>query len=124
VRHPDDVLDDRAGRRRHHPDPPREEGEAALPRRREQPLAGQLLLELLEREREGPGPGRLEGGDRQLELAALLINGQPAPAAHAQPVGDLQPQAARLAREHHAIDLRLAVLEAEVEVSGAGAAAA
>jgi hypothetical protein len=62
--------------------------------------------------------------DLKLEAAAAFVDGQLASAAHQLSVGEPELQAGGVAGIHHAVELRLGVLQGEVEVAIRGALAA
>ncbi len=68
------VADDRAGRRRHHADDPRQERDLALARGVEQPLRGELLAARLEERHQRADAGKLELLDDDL-VARLARKG-------------------------------------------------
>jgi len=116
VRDADDVANDGARRRRDDADPPRQEGQGTLARRIEETGGAKPLLQLLERQRQRARTGRLDVDDRHLELAARLIERQPAPAADGEAFFHRELQPLRLAREQHTVELRLRVLQREVQM--------
>ena len=116
MRDPDDVADHRPLRRGDDPQPARQERQRPLSGAVEKPLGVEALLELLERQRQRAGPRRLDVGDRHLEPAARFVQRQPPPAADRHPLFQRELEPGRLAREEHAVELRLVVLETEIEV--------
>ena len=94
----DDVPKHRPALRGDHSDAPGQERQRPLALGREQPLGRQLALQLLERQRQQPGPRGLHRRHRHLELAPPLEDGQPAPAAHQLALRRRPLQPRRLAR--------------------------
>ena len=121
MRDADDVLKNGALGRGHHADPAGQERQGPLARGREQPGGLQLLLELLEGDRQGAGALRLDLEHRHLKAAAPLVDGQATAEPHRHSVLDLKTETARLARIHHTVQGRLIILEAEVEMPRARA---
>src|SRR6185503_8911273 len=77
----------------------------------------QALLELLERQREHACSGGFDVHHRHLEAPARLVQRQPAPTADRHPLLERELEPRCFAREQHAVELCLLVLEAEVEMS-------
>ena len=86
----------------------------------EEPLAGQLGLELLEGELQLADALGLHLRDDELQGAAARVDLQLAAHQHRQTVLQLEAQAVGEARPHRAVEHPVAVLELEVAVPGAG----
>ena len=115
--HPHDVANHGTLGRAHHSQPARQEGQGTLALGIEETLGCQLLLELFEGQRQGTGAGRLDRMYRELETAARFVDGQAAAAAHLLPILQAEAQSTGVACIHHAVELRLRVLQGEVEMS-------
>gem|GEM_PF-3985206 len=113
-----DVLERGRSRGRHDPDAFRVDRQRFLPRRVEQPLFGEFLLQLLEGEVQGTEAVGLEVGEVHLVLAAGLIDrdGTEGDDLHAVLRPELQADGA--APEHDGLQSGLVVLQGHVEVSG------
>ena len=115
--HPHDVANHGTLGRGHHTEPAWQKGQGTFAFRIEKTLGCQLLLELLESQRQGTRAGRLHPVDGELEPAARFVDGQAATATHLLPVLQPKAQANRLPCVHHAVELRLRVLQSEVQMS-------
>jgi hypothetical protein len=78
--------------------------------------------QLLEGELERALPARLELADPELEVAARAVHRRLAEGQHLEPVGGIEGEAPGVAAEEDGAQLRLVVLEREVQVAGGGAA--
>ena len=95
------------------------ERERPLPLRREQPLGGQLRLELLELDREVPHPAGLDRVDVQLQRALRLVHVDAPVRDDAKPGLGLERRANAFVPEPDALELGAVVLQREVGVAGA-----
>ena len=86
----------------------------------EQPLGGQLLLELLEGQLQRAQALRLEQFHQQLVFAARFVNVDAAARQHRQAVLRLELPVAVRGAEGHALHLRVALLEGEIVVAAGG----
>ena len=114
------IRDRRPARRRDDPDAPRKPRQRALPLGSEQPLGGQLLLELFEGQLQRAEALRLEHLDHQLILAARLEDVDPPARQHRQPVLRLEFPIAVRRPERHAPHLRLPLLQREIVMPARG----
>ena len=85
-------------------------------------LGGELGLELLEGDLQGSGAHGLHEFGEQLHLAASLVQGDAAAGDDLHPVLRTEAQQARLGAEHDDAELRVAVLQGEVEMAAVGGA--
>jgi hypothetical protein len=88
-----------------------------LARGREQPLGGELLLELLQRQRLGAEPGRLREVDVELEPSVALVDAEPAAHAHRHPGIEAELHPLHVGPPHHRLDHRALVAQLEVHVT-------
>ena len=100
---------------RHEPDQSREARQGALARLVEQPFAGELLLQPLERGQVGAEADALDRQRAQAKLAALLVELRAAEDLHALAVGEVELQRVEQAALHLHADARaaLGILERE-----------
>jgi len=110
------VLDGRARGRGDDSELPGKEGKGALPGGIEEALFLELLLELLELELEGADPAGLHVLDQELVFSVGEIDVDLAEGDHLQPILGLEPEARGHSPPHGAGDLRLGILEGEVEM--------
>jgi hypothetical protein len=97
----------------------RVEGQRPLPCRIEQTLRVELCAEPLEGEAPEPAvTGRLDAAHDELEVAALLVEGDGPEGADLHALVRLRGQPLRVGAEHDGVDLGVAVAEAEVAVAG------
>jgi hypothetical protein len=89
----------------------------------EEAFCEQAGFELLEGELEGAGAARLHGLGDELELAAGLVDGDAATDEDGEAVGGTEAEELGLAAEEDDGELRVCVLEGEVEVAGGSGAA-
>ena len=115
--HLDDVVDGGAVGAGDHADDPRLEREGPLALGGEEPLAGELLLEPLERLEQRPSPRGARAVGRELEPPARRVHGGPPHQHHPRPVREQPPGPGRRGAVHHAVDRRLLALVLEREVS-------
>src|SRR5690606_40693860 len=113
----EEVADRGPGGAGHHADPKRQKGDRLLSRRVEEPIWGELLLELLESEGERSRADRLERIADDLRIAARLVEGDAPAGDHLLAVVRAEAEQPRLPAEEHRADLGALVLEAEVEVA-------
>ena len=85
--------------------------------RLEQAFALEFPFQLLERDLERAGAGRLEGVGDQLIVALLLIDAEPSARDHAHAIFRLELQSLYRRAEHHAAQLCAVIFEAEVEMA-------
>ena len=112
-----DVAEDGSLSRSHHANPAGQKGQRPLACAIEQPLGEEFLLERLEGQGQGARARGFDARDLKLKPAAAFVDGQLASAAHELAVAQAKLEAAGVARVHHAVELRLGVLEREIEVS-------
>ncbi len=108
------VRDGRAARRGDDADAPRKARQRPLALGREQPLGGQLLLELLEGQLQRAQPLRLQQLHQQLVFAAGLVDVDAAARQHRQAVLRLEFPVAVGGAEGHAAHLGVLLLQGEV----------
>ena len=92
-------------------------GSGRLRRAIEQPFRAQPLLQLIERQLQRAEPLRLEVLADDLVFALRVVDADPAARHDVQPVLRLEAQRAQRRAEHHAFDLRAAVLQREIHVA-------
>src|SRR5439155_23400722 len=97
-------------------DPRRKPRQRTLPRLLEQPLGGQLLLELLEGELQRAVPLQLQRLHLQLILAARFIHVDAAARQHRRAILRFELEVARGGAEADAAQLRFGVLQREIVV--------
>ncbi len=114
----DDVVQRRAGARRHHRDARGQERERALVSLVEHALGGQRAFALLHSERERADPARLEAIDHQLVAALLRVHGDLAVRDNRHAVLGREGHAQRVGAEAHAAERARAVLQRHVDVPG------
>ncbi len=113
--HGADVVEHRTGRRGDDADTSREGGERPLARRVEQTLGLEYLLQALELRMEDAGALRVDKIDDEVQITALLINGNASMGQHLLSV--LQRHAHVLALEERATNLARAVFQREVDMA-------
>jgi hypothetical protein len=118
LEHLDEVMPDRADLGRHERDDLRELRQRSLQFVLEQALGLQLRLQFLELLEEVALPRRLDRVDDQRELARLAVEIRLHLRDDLHAVAERRLQPARLEGIEHAVDLRLAVLQREVVVTG------
>jgi hypothetical protein len=116
--HLDDVVDGRAVERRDDADLARQRRQRALAPLVEQPLFGQARLQLLERQLPRAQPLGLELLADDLVLTLRVVDAHAAAGDDPEAVLRLELQVAQRRAEHHRLDLRLGVLQREVEMPG------
>ena len=116
--HPDDVAQRRAVERGDDADAARQRRQRPLARLVEQALGGQPVAQLLEGQLQRAQPARLHVLADQLVLAARVVDAEPAAGHDVHAVLGLEAQQLQRRAEHHALHLRVGVLEGEVEVAG------
>ena len=117
MQHAADVPDRGAAGGRHDPEPPGKQGKGLLPLRIEQTFGRELLLQLLEGDLERALPAGLHPLHQDLIAPAALVDGERTPQQHRHTVLGAEAKPPRGAREQHAVDLRLRVLQGEVVVA-------
>src|SRR4029077_5394672 len=100
----------------------RERGDRFLAFGGEQPFGFELGFELLECELKRSGTFGLDVFSGDLQLAAILVNGDAAADDDLQAVGGTKAEQARRGAEHHDTNLGVAVFQGEVKMSGLGSA--
>ena len=115
--HLDDVAHGRALERRHEADLPRQHGQPALAPLVEQSFGSQTLLQLVERQLQCAEPFGLETLADELVFALRVVNADPSARDDAHAVVRLEAQRAHVGPEHHAANLRAAILEREIQVA-------
>ena len=98
----------------------REGGQRLLARGIEETAGFQPLAEVLEGDLQRARTDRLEELGNELHLAALLIDGDFSPEQDVEAVGGTKAQERRLLPEEDSWELRVAILEREVDVAGGG----
>ena len=116
-----DVAQRGRGERGQHADRARVRRQLALGGFVEQALALELLLEPQEALVERPDAGAAQAFDGELEAAARLVQGDQRARLDLHAVAQLPVERRGAAAEHHAVDLRAAVLEREIPVPRRGA---
>src|SRR5580700_2872567 len=114
------IPDDRAGGRSDQADPPRQERQLAFAIGPEQALGFQLFLQLFESKLQRAGAARLEQLDVELVLSALLVNAEASAGENREAILRAEFQQARVTAEENALQLALAILQAEVVMSARG----
>ena len=117
------VADDGAGGRGDDSDSAGKGGKRAFAIRVKQALGLEPGFELLEGELERPGTDRFHRFGHQLHLSALLIDRDPATDQHPQAVLGAEAKQERLAAEEYDRQLRLGILQREVDMARGGRAA-
>ena len=105
AKHADDVAQRRAIDRRHDADAAGEGRQRAFARRFEEPLGGQLFLQLLKRELERAVAMRLDVLADQLILALGVVDAHATAHDHVKAILRFEFQIAERRAEHHALDL-------------------
>ena len=116
-----DVADDGAGRRGDDSDHPRQERQRPFAFPVEQPLARQLLPQLVEQRHQRADTRRLQRLDDDLVFRAAGIGGELAGRDDLQPILRAERQARCRAFPHHAIEQRILILEREIKMTRGGA---
>jgi hypothetical protein len=119
----DDVADDGAGGRSNDADGTGEGRQRSLAGGVEEAFREQAGLELFKGELNGASTSRLEGIGDELELAAGFVYGDAAAREDGETVGGAKAKELGLAAEEDDRELRVGVLEGEVDVSGGSGAA-
>src|SRR3989454_8304837 len=114
-----DVVEYSAGGRGNDADAGGEAGQGAFAGLVEEAVGGELLLEAFEFRLASAHSGRLYEIDDQLDVAALLVEGDVAVGEHLGAA--FERRAAVLALEHDASNLSVRILEGEVDVAALGA---
>ena len=117
-RHLDDVPHRGPRRRGRDPQPPREEGDGPFPRRVEDPLLRELLLQELDPPLEIADALGPEHAHVDLVAAPLFVHGDAPQGVDSHPLPGLEVEGAVGVPEKHRGDHRVVVPEAEVDVPG------
>lgn len=118
AKHADDVADHRPAGRTDDTDAARMGGQRTLAFAGEQAFAGEFFLQCLEGQAQGAVAGRLDGIGDQLVVAASLEQRDLPAHLYRQPVAQGLAYAQGVLPEQRAADLRVAVLEGEVDMAG------
>ena len=116
----ENILNGGAARRGDDADSPGKRGQRFLACGGEEALGGELGLELLEGDLEGSGAHRLHVFGEQLHFAASLVHRDASASDDLHPVLRTEAQQAGLGTKHDDAELRVAVLQGEVEMAAFG----
>ena len=111
------VANDRAGRRRHHADNPRQERGLALARRVEQPLLGEFPAPRLKQSHQRADSGEFDRLDHDLVARLAGEGGQPAGRDDLEPLLGLEAHALEGGAPDDGVEPRAGVLQAEIGVA-------
>ena len=115
-----DVANDGAGRRGHHTDRLRQEGDGLLAGRVEQALGRELALALFQQGHQGPGPGGLHALDDQLVLRPTRIGGELALDDDFQTLFRAEAETGGRALPGNGGDDGALILDVEIDMAGLG----
>src|SRR5262249_13810581 len=118
AQHGENVVNRGATKRRDDAHATRQVRQRPLALRREESFVGELVAQLLELQAKGADPPRLEGVDVELKGPARFVEPHAAAGDDLEAVAWPEADARRCAPEEHGAELRLFVLQREVEVAG------
>src|SRR5258706_175888 len=114
------VANGGAGRTGDDGDPLRQHRDRFFSGRVEQPLIGELLFQLFERQLQCSQTGRLHRHGVELKLSLLLVKGQPSADDELQSVLDAEAKEARIRGKKDHAHLRAGIFDRKIEMAGSG----